>query len=210
MLIPWFENRNFSTVTITKYTSISKHTVEKSLCIENADFVERLVGRIESILPDGDMMISFGPDAEHVSLTFEGDGGVQIINFYSRKIKTPSTGFHSYRSQHELSIYQDIDALLFPEINKQYLKIEHIKIQFEAFSILYVGTAYQEGTTDSIDRFLIRDKKGAEQIIEIIAGELPPEPFKFTIGDKVFLLNTFQNNDSDELLYPDYFQILNA
>lgn len=208
MLRPWFENRNCSAVTITKYTSISKHTVEKSLSFENTDFIEGLVGRIERILPDGDMMISFGPDAEHIELCFEIEGLIQKIHFYSKKIKTPSTGFNSFRSQDELSIYRDIDAILFPEVSKNILKLKDLEISFPDFSITYLGSTYRDEAPVSLsfttDKYLILDEKGAEQIVEITSGQLPPQPVTFKVGNASFVLNSFQNNSGD-LLNPNYF-----
>lgn len=207
----WFENKKCSMVTITKFTSISKHTVEQSLVINDAAFVESLAERIDAIPAEGDMMISFGPDAEHFSLSFEGAGTVQTIHFYSREIKTPSTGFNSNKTEEELSVYRDIDALLYPEMNKQILKIMNQEIKFPAFSITYLGSTFRDEAPVSLsfttDTYLIRDKKGSEQIIEITSGQLPPQPVKFKIDNASFVLNSFQNNSGGRL-YPDYFEVL--
>ena len=208
----WFENETYSGVTINRFTSISKHTVEQSLVIDDAAFVERLVERIDAIPTKGDMMISFGPDAEHIQLSFEGTGSLQTIDFNSRKIKTPSTGFNSNKSEEELSVYRDIDALLFPEVNKQILKIKDLKIQFPAFAITYLGNTFKDEAPVTLsfttDRYLILDKKGVEQIVEITSGQFPPQPVKFKVGNASFVLNSFQNNSGGSL-YPDYFEILN-
>jgi len=210
---PWFENENYSTVTITRFTSISKHTVEQSIHIDDTDLAKRLKERINAIPAEGDMMISFGPDAEHVSLSFEGDGFVQTIHFYSGKIKTPSTGFNSNKTQAELNVYRDIDALLYPSINKQMLKIKDLEIQFPIFSITYLGNTFKDEAPVTLsfttDRYVIRDKKGDEQFVEISSGQLPPQPFDFNIGKKSFVLNTFESNSGGRL-YTDYFQILNG
>lgn len=209
---PWFENENYLTVTITRFTSISKHSIKQTVHIDDAAAVKHLVDRITALHPDGDMMVSFGPDAEHVSLSFEGDGFVQTINFYSKKIKTPSTGFNSKKTEQEVSVYQDIDALLFPEVNKQILKIKNLEIQFPAFSITYLDSTFKDEAPVSLsftkDRYLIRGKQNPEQIIEITSGQLPPQPFNFKVGNASFVLNSFQSA-SGERLYPDYFQILN-
>jgi hypothetical protein len=209
----WFANKKCSNVTITQYTNIATHTVEQALFVDDAAFVERLVERIDAISPDGDMMISFGPQAEHVELSFEGEGLIQKIHFYSRKIKTPSTGFNIDETQEELSIYRDMDALLFPEINKRILKIKNLKIQFSAFSITYLGSTYIDEVPSSLsfktDRFIIFDKKGVEQVVEVVSGQLPPEPFEFKIENKSYVLKTFQS-DSGDRLYPDYFQIVSV
>lgn len=209
----WFENKNYSAVTIKRFASISKHTVEQSLVIDDATFVERLVARIDAIPAEGDMMISFGPDAEHIQLSFEGAGSLQTIDFYSRKIKTPSTGFNSNKTEEELSVYRDIDALLFSEVNKQILKIKNLEIKFPAFSITYLGSTFRDEAPVSLsfttDKFSIRDKKGMEQIVEITSGQLPPQPLTFKVGNASFVLNTFQSN-SGARLYPHYFEIANG
>lgn len=212
MLKPWFENETYSAVTINQFTSISKHTIEQTIHIDDAVLVKRLVERINAISAKGDMMISFGPDAEHVELSFEGDGSVERINFYSKKIKTPSTGFNSNKSEEELSIYRDIDALLFPEVNKQILKIKNLEIKFPAFSITYLGSTFRDEAPASLsfttDKFSIRDEKKMEQIVEITSGQLPPKPVSFKVGNASFVLNTFQSN-SGARLYPDNFEIVN-
>ena len=209
---PWFENENYSAVTITRFTSISKHTVEQSLVVDDAAFIKRLVERIDAIPADGDMMISFGPDAEYVHLAFEGIGSLQTIHFYSRKIKTPSTGFNSNKTEEELSVYRDIDALLFPEVSKQILKIKNLEIKFPAFSITYLGSTFRDEAPVSLsfttDKFSIRDKKEVEQIVDITSGQLPPQPVKFKVGNAWFALNSFQSNSGGRL-YPDYFEIVN-
>ena len=115
-----------------------------------------------------------------------------------------------HKQQHELDIYRDIDALLFPEINKPILKIQNLLIQFPSFSITYLGSTFRDEAPTSLsfttDRFAISDKKGVEQIAEIVSGQLSPKPFEFKIENKSFVLKTFQS-DSGDRLYPDYFQI---
>jgi len=208
---PWFKNKNLKRLTITRFTSISKHSVEQTLHMDHEASVKLLVERIDAVPADGDMMISFGSDAEHVELTFEAEGEEEQIHFYSRKIKTPSTGFNINKQQHELDIYRDVDALLFPEINKLILKIQNLLIQFPAFSITYLGSTFRDEAPVTLsfttERYSIRDKKGVEQIIEIVSGQLPPKPFDFKVGTNSFILQTYKNNFGEDL-YPNYFQIV--
>ena len=57
---PWFKNKNAKRLTITRYTSISDHNVEQTLCIDDAFVVHRLVERIDAVPADGSMMILVG------------------------------------------------------------------------------------------------------------------------------------------------------
>jgi hypothetical protein len=108
----WFERKDFLILRITQHTNISNPHVEKMLLVEDIAVVKRFVEIIEAISPNGDMMISFGPGAEHIELSFEHGPYAEKINFYQRKLKTPSTGFNSSRSQEEQELYREVEALL--------------------------------------------------------------------------------------------------
>ncbi|MGN6646451.1 MAG: hypothetical protein ACTHJT_07970 [Cytophaga sp.] len=108
----WFEKKDFLVLRITQHTNISNPHVEKTLLIEDTAVVKHFVEVIEAIPPNGDMMISFGPGAEHIELSFEDGTYAEKINFYQKKIKTPSTGFNSVKSKEEQELYREIEALL--------------------------------------------------------------------------------------------------
>lgn len=108
----WFEKKDFLVLRITQYTNISNPHVEKMLLIEDIAVVKHFVEVIEAISPNGDMMISFGPGAEHIELSFENGVHTEKINFYQRKLKTPSTGFNSAKSREEQELYKEVESLL--------------------------------------------------------------------------------------------------
>ncbi len=108
----WFERKDFLVLRITQHTNISNPHVEKMVLIEDITLVKRFVEVIETIPANGDMMISFGPGAEHIELSFENGTHAEKINFYQRKLKTPSTGFNSAKSLEEQELYREVEALL--------------------------------------------------------------------------------------------------
>lgn len=108
----WFKQKHFLALRITEYTNISNPHVERTLLIKDNIIIQHFVDVIESIPSKGDMMISFGPGAEHIDLSFENGDHVEKIHFYQKKIKTPSTGFNSLKSQVEIDLYNEVAALL--------------------------------------------------------------------------------------------------
>lgn len=111
MTRPWFKTKGFSTMEIEEFKSISNHTIIKSKIIHDVALVESLVERIEQIDPNGDRMVSWGPDAAHMSLTFQKDDVKEVVEIYQQKFKTPSTGFHG-RNELESTLYAYIRSLL--------------------------------------------------------------------------------------------------
>jgi hypothetical protein len=207
----WFTNKNYTSLEITKFKSISNHKVERSVVINDAKVVQSLVDRIEKIPTDGDMMISFGPDAEHIDLKFQNNDQFETIEVYQKGFKTPSTGFHSGAQEIEDELYKDIDALLFPDFNKRTLLIENLEIDFKNFSVTFKGNEFYQHphVTFSLNKakFLIRDKNGKEEMIEITSGQLAPQPFVAKIKGKEITILTYETKDHQRL-YPDYFQII--
>lgn len=114
----WFKNTNCSLLKINKLKSISDHRITHSVTLDDHNTINNLIARISSIPEDGDMMISFGPNVEEINLEFHCENNMQTIEIYGKKFKTPSTGFNSGKSEIEESLYQDINALLFPDFNK--------------------------------------------------------------------------------------------
>lgn len=206
----WSLNRKCTSLEIIKYNSISDHKIKKSVKIEDNKFINRLMDDIEQIPADGDMMKSFGSEAEQIDLIFSGNNQVQILQLYEKKIKTPSTGFNSTKSGLEKKLSDDVETLLFPDFNKNIPKIKNVVLQFPDFSITFLGNEFNKGTTNNIsynkDKFLIKDKN-TQQEIEIISGELSPQQIIIKVNDIEITIMTFQSKELYKL-YPDYFQII--
>jgi len=206
----WSLNRKCTSLEIIKYNSISDHKIKKSVKIEDNKFINRLMDDIEQIPADGDMMKSFGSEAEQIDLIFSGNNQVQILQLYEKKIKTPSTGFNSTKSDLEKKLSDDVETLLFPDFNKNIPKIKNAALQFQDFTITFLGNKFNKGTTNNIsynkDKFLIKDKN-TQQEIEIISGELSPQQIIIKVNDIEITIMTFQSKEL-YTLYPDYFQII--
>lgn len=108
---PWFNNPPFKTLEIIQFKSISSRSVIQSQCLTDVKLIQSLVEQIEKIHPHGDMMISFGPDAEYISLTFTNEIQQEVVEIIQRKFKTPSTGFNSSHA-FEKELYEKIMVLL--------------------------------------------------------------------------------------------------
>jgi hypothetical protein len=107
----WFTNTSFTALEITKFKSISSKDIEKSITIRDSKSIQSLVQGILQIPVNGDMMISFGPAAEHIELIFKNGTEKEVVEVYQKKFKTPSTGFHSSNDL-EKGLYEKIDNLL--------------------------------------------------------------------------------------------------
>ena len=107
----WFKNTAFSALEITQFNSISNHGIKKSVLINDPRIIQGLVQGILQLPTDGDMMISFGPDAEHIELVFKNGTEQEVVEVYQKKFKTPSTGFHG-ANELEKGLYQKIEKLL--------------------------------------------------------------------------------------------------
>jgi hypothetical protein len=107
----WFPHRNFTSLVINQHHTIADHRIINSLTISDAKLIQALMDSIEKIPANGDMMISFASDAEHITLNFYEDGKIHQLDIISRRFKTPSTGFNN-RNDHEAELYKYIEALL--------------------------------------------------------------------------------------------------
>lgn len=107
----WFVHKDFESLTIIRFRSISDRTEEQSRTLQTPALLAELVQLIEHIPPEGDLMISFGPDAAYLQLVFERAGVKEIIEVIQERFKTPSTGFHS-RNKEEKELYGFITGLL--------------------------------------------------------------------------------------------------
>ena len=114
----WFKNKNYTLLEIVKYKSISNHKIEVSISINDTIIINKITERIQNIPTNGDMMISFGPDTEHIELAFYKEKDCQKIEIYNHRFKTPSTGFNSDKTEIESTLYKDIINLLSSNLNK--------------------------------------------------------------------------------------------
>lgn len=208
---PWFRAEGFQTLIITQYASISDHTVLRRLSIEDVAVVQQLKERISHLPADGDMMISFGPKAEHIDLRFSGPAGTDVIELYNKKFKTPSTGFNSLKSELETTLYRDIDALLLPDFDKPVLLIKDLEIPLPGFSVTYLGSTFHDLSPATITyherTFRIRSSNGTEETVAIRSGQLPPPPCTLQVNGADVTLLTYETLNGQRL-YPEYVQVV--
>jgi hypothetical protein len=205
---PWFTDKNFTSLEIRKEKSLADHRVVKSITITDTGYIGKFATRIEQIPPDGDMMISFSGAAESITLVFFSGDKTQEIDVIQKGFKTPSTGFNS-KNDYERELYAEIDALLFPEIDKVVPKVEGLLMDFSDFSLCYKGTRFEDlapvTLSFHISEFTFVDKKRNTQLLEISAGQRPPEPFVIKASGLAIL--TFKSKEGKRL-YPDFFQVV--
>jgi hypothetical protein len=207
----WFLYKNSTSLEIKKFVSISDSKILKSVLIHDINMIKSLMERIDKIQSNGEMMISFGPKAEQINLSFTCEKGIQEIEIYQKRFKTPSTGFNIENNELETGLYQDINALLFPDFNTITLKVKDLELPFPGFSITYKGEEFidRAPSTSSFtkNKFLIKDKNKKEQIVEIISGQLSPAPMKIEVNGSAIIILTYQTKKLTRL-YPNYFEII--
>jgi hypothetical protein len=207
---PWFENKDFTSLEIRKHKSLADHAIVKTIRISDVRYINELMGRIERIPANGDMMISFSGTAEHIELVVYSGDQVQAIDVIQKGFKTPSTGFNP-KNDYEREIYAEIDAMLFPALEKILPKVEHVEFDFGDFFLEYTGSRFVDlapvTLAFNIAQFYFRDKNGKTQSIEISAGQLPPRPFDLeAAGSKISLL-TYHSKEQKRI-YPGFFQVV--
>jgi hypothetical protein len=206
---PWFKNKNFTTLNIKKYKSVSEHKIVAELAIVDVKAVKKIVERIEKIPTDGDRMVSFGPQAQHTQLIFTGEDSKSTIEIYQKGFKTPSTGFNSDGNIAEKTLEEDIMGLLTPALNTKLLKIENLDLKFKDFSVTYKGsetTTAPVTASFSTETYIVKDKVGKEQKVQITSGQTGPKPQKFEVNQKTYSLLPLKSSKGEDLL-PDYFEI---
>jgi hypothetical protein len=160
---PWFAHKEFTSLEIRKHKSLADHAIVKTIKITDVGYIKELVGRIEQIPANGDMMISFSGAAEHIDLVFYSGDRVQAIDVIQKGFKTPSTGFNP-KNDYEKEVYAEIDAMLFPALEKILPKVEQVEFDFGDFSLIYKGARFVDlaPVTFSFDiaQFDFRDKNG--------------------------------------------------
>jgi hypothetical protein len=205
---PWFTDKNFTKLEIRKNKSLADHAVVKAVTITDTSYISKLAGRIEQIPPNGDMMISFSDEAEHIELAFGAGDNIHEIDVIQKGFKTPSTGFNS-KNDYEKELYAEIDALLFPAKGKLLPKVEGLTLDFGDFTLRYKGTRFEDlapvTLSFHIAEFDYADKKGRTESIAIYDGQLPPPPFVIKANGLSIL--TFHSKE-DKRIYPDFFQMV--
>jgi hypothetical protein len=208
MVRPWFTDKNFTSLIIRKHQSLGDHTELRSVTVTDAAYIGQLAARIEQIPADGDMMISFSGAAPHTTLVFLTGDKAQEIDVIQEGFKTPSTGFNS-KNDYEKALYAEIDALLFPEIDKILPKVAGLQMDFGGFSLCYKGTRFEDHAPVTLSfhiaEFSFADKRGNTQLIGISAGQLPPQPYVVKPSGPTIL--TFHSK-AGKRLYPDFFQVV--
>lgn len=217
-MAPWFTNKNCQKVELIKYQSISDSKIIKSVVIQDSNYVTSLIRRIEQVPAGGEMMVSFGPKAQHSELVFYCDNQKQVIEIYNKGFKTPSTGFNSIQGEVEKSLIRDLAALLEPDFQKMIPKIKNLEIPFGVFTVTFQGTVEDNSAPVSVsfstEKYLIKSQKGSERALSVTSGQLPPPPVKFELEGgfldflfpSKFKLLTYDTVDGVRM-FPDYFQI---
>ena len=205
---PWFSEKSFTKLEIRKPRSLADHTIVKTIIITDTEYIDKFASRIQRIPANGDMMISFAGNAEHIELVFYTGEKRQEIDVIQKGFKTPSTGFN-IKNGYEKQLYAEIDALLFPATGKIVPKVKDLQLDFGDFSLTYQGSRFEDHAPVTlsfhIEEFAFADAKGNTQLIEISAGQLPPQPF--TIKANGLKLLTFHSKEKHRL-YPDFFQVV--
>jgi hypothetical protein len=210
ILRQWFQHKNATKLEIYVHR-IDEDKSDPAIVIEDSKAILHLMNRIEQIPANGNEMKSFGEETEVIDLCFYNGDDCQEIRNYRKRFKTPSTGFNAMGNEIEVKLYRDIDALLFPAINKIMLKVEGLQLQFNNFSITYTGSEFHDLAPATVSytyyNFILKDKHQKEQSVQVISGQIPPQPLPIEVNGNSFILLTFHSKD-EERLYPDYFQLV--
>lgn len=207
---PWFTEKHFSSLVIRQNMSLADHRVVKVVTITDAGYIAAFAARIERLPTNGDKMISFSGEAEHIELQFFSGDGKQEIEVIQRGFKTPSTGFNLV-DEHEKELYGEIEGLLYPSIGKILPKVVGLELSFGDFSLCYLGTRFEDHAPVSLSfhiaEFRLTDRGGGMEVIGISAGQLPPRPYELA-GRGLSVLSF--HSDEGKRIYPDYFQVVKS
>ncbi|MEN0060423.1 MAG: hypothetical protein AAGB31_16400, partial [Bdellovibrio sp.] len=113
-------------------------------------------------------------------------------------------------STEESAFVRDIESTLSPDFKKPVLKITGSHYDFKSFQITPLGSETNAKAPSSlslsVDRFRVKDGQGSEQTLEVVSGQVPPQPLKFEVKGEKYTLVTYQT-ETGFRLYPYYFQI---
>lgn len=220
----WFNTKDCTSLKINTFDNLWQKEPVKSVQINDPVVIRKMMDEIEQI-PDGDMMKSFAPEVKSTVLLFQCGDDIQSVEIYGGQFKTPSTGFNSFQPDIEKKLTRDIEALLFPDFGKVLPKIQGVEFSFGSFSITYLGQTKREASemekssaSFQTDRFSIKSGDGKEeQTVEIMSGQIPPQPLEVVAGRKKIVILTYEaqgqvkgQSETEETfrLYPGYFQIV--
>jgi len=210
----WFPGSDCGTLTISRHKSGQGDDPVRSKRIADGNAIARLMKRIESISPDGDMMKSLLID-EKLRLEFDIGNGKTVIEIYDGRFKTPSTGFNSNRKDKEIEalVYRDLKSLFAPAPGERMLLVQGLSLDFPDFSLTFQGTSVRPQQPDeptigpiSTALYLVKPKTGPELPLKVISAQIPPQPLAFEAGNRKFVLYTF-TDEKGKRLDPDYFMI---
>jgi len=106
--------------------------------------------------------------AEYIQLIFFSGDKMQEINVIQKGFKTPSTGFNS-KNDYEKELYGEIDALLYPGMDKIVAKVAGLQLDFGNFSLCYKGTRSVDHAPATLSfhiaEFTFEDKKGVSRML---------------------------------------------
>ena len=210
----WFPSSDCGTLTISRFKSGQGDGPVQSMRIADRNAIARLMKRIESIAPDGDMMKSLLVD-ERLHLEFDCGNGTMVIDIYDGRFKTASTGFNSNRKDKEIEaqVYRDLKGLLHPAVGESVLLVQGLSLDFPEFTVTFQGTTVRPQQPDeptigpiSTDLFLVKPKAGPELSLNVISAQLPPQPLSFEVDSRKYVLYTFMD-EKGKRLDPYQFKI---
>lgn len=208
----WFAARNCDSLEIINYKKASDRAPSGRLKTDDVEAVGKLMARIEKIPASGDLMKKIGPEIPVTEMVFSCGSESATIKIYGDSVQTPSTGFNAKIEEAESRLIEDIRALSQPELGKSLLKLKGAELSLKDFSVTYLGEFRREvpgaSLSSTVESFLIRDKKGQEQTIEVSYGQVPPVPKSFRVGLFSDLSLRLLRGEHEERLFPDYFQIV--
>ena len=206
----WFDKAPCSELKIERFEA-GRETSTHAIRVSDPTGIKNLISEIEKIPADGDEMKSHRPK-ETLNLEFQCSNGVKKIEVFDGAFKTPTTGFNSNSKARKLEkqLYSELMATLKPALKGKIFKFANVEFVFPDFTIVFKGmTKFDHAPatiSGEIDHFEIRAQDGKIQKLEVVSGQLPPQPEAFSVGTKKFVLETFSSKDVGPL-YSSYFQI---
>jgi len=131
-------------------------------------------------------------------MRFECGNIKHTIEIYDGWFKTPNTAFNSDSKVRKLEkqLHTEILATLMPDLKKKIFKIAGVDFAFKDFTVTFKGTTsfdYAPATiSGQVDHFIVRDSSGTTQKLEVISGQISPQPLPFKVGSKKYVLETFE------------------
>lgn len=108
----WFQNQTCETLEIKDFKQAADPSPQRSKVISDSGRIQRLMDAIQKLPVTGEMMISFTSTVPYVELRFQCPSGVEKIQFYGGRIKTPATSFYKSSNTEEKEIFQMVQDLL--------------------------------------------------------------------------------------------------